>query len=249
MGVRIGFVLLLLAGTAHADVQTSHPLVFDDEPWPDLYEPPKIAIPRTRYVEIDPPQPRYEEPHPWRLAGAIGVGFGSFLVNNVDVGTVVQGHLDGGLRKERLLLFVGYDLMSLTLPASTLEARGMFEAGTGHGLMHRLGGNVRYGYGRAGCKDVGVELWAEGGVGVEQFRWDDGGVWTRPDLSIGLGGSFWVMNDTEHGAFSAGIRITVAPRNDVTGAPATCGGPCDSATPPTGYDRSFLFDMKLMFGK
>jgi hypothetical protein len=242
-------LLLLFASVAHADDK----LVFDDEldPVPD-----NMQIGRRHNTLADEPAPRVhlrddrdDRDNAWKVEGALGVGWGTFLVNNVDVGTVTQGHLDGGLRSGRLLLFAGYDLMSLTLPAQMSQVRGELDPGNGRGLMHRFGGNARYSYGRAGCRDVGVDLWAEAGVGVEHFRWDAGGVWTRPDLSLGLGGSWWLLGDKQHGALSAGIRITIAPRGDVAGAPIACAGPCDQATSPTGWDRSFLFDLKLSFGK
>jgi hypothetical protein len=219
----------------------------------------RSAVRHDDLVEVaEAPRPPDPTPAPpardeldarWRLAGAIGVGFGSFLVDGHDVGTVTQGHLDGGLRNGRLLVFAGYDLMSLTLPADALALRGVLDPSNGRGLMHRLGANARYSYGRAGCRDTGVDLWAEAGVGIEHVRWDAGGTWSRPDLALGLGASWWGLGEKQHGGLSAGLRITLARRDDVAGAAVACGGPCDVATPPTGWDRSFLFDVKLMFGK
>jgi hypothetical protein len=48
----------------------------------------------------------------WRAEGGVGVRFGSMLVNNLDVGTVKQGHLDGGMRNGRLWIYGEYDLNS-----------------------------------------------------------------------------------------------------------------------------------------
>ena len=44
----------------------------------------------------------------WRLAAGVGARFGSFLVDNAGVGTVIPGHLAAGWRKGRLWLFAEY---------------------------------------------------------------------------------------------------------------------------------------------
>lgn len=188
----------------------------------------------------------------WRLEGGFGWRFGSFLVNNISTGTVKPGHLDVGLRKGRLLLNTEYQLMGLELPGmavGTIRGEGSVPLTSGRGLMHRIGGNARYSFGRIGEHDGGADLWVEGGVGLQHFRWDAGGTWTRPDISLGFGGASWGQGDDKHGGLSVGLRINLARRSDAEGAPVACGGPCDMATKPTGWDRSFLFDITLMFGK
>ena len=184
----------------------------------------------------------------WRLSGGIGVRFGSFLVDNAGVGTVIPGHLDGGWRKGRWWVFGEYSLMSLTLPATEIAARSTTGVGNGRGLVHRLGGHARWSFSRVGCRDAGLDLHVEGGLGAQILRWDGGGVWTRPDVALGLGGTVWGAGRREHGGFSIGLRVHLAPRRDVLG-PATCAGPCDAPTRPTGIDRSFLFDMTILLGK
>lgn len=185
----------------------------------------------------------------WRASGGIGARFGSFLVDNAGVGTVIPGHIDGGLRKGRMWVYGEYSLMSLTLPEGELIARGVTTLGNGHGLMHRLGGNVRWSFGRAGERDGGVDLYAEAGLGMQMFRWDAGGVWARPDVALGIGGAGWGASRRKHGGFSVGLRIHLSRRDDAGLGAVSCAGPCDAPTKPTGMDRSFLFDMTVLFGR
>lgn len=199
-------------------------------------------------AEREPWKPKDYLSERWRLSGGIGVRFGSFLVDNVGTGTAIPGHLDLGWRKGRTYVFGEYSLMSLTLPEDELVARGIALGGEARGLVHRLGGHARWSFSRVGCRDAGLDLHVEGGLGAQLIRWDGGGVWTRPDLALGLGATTWGAGRHEHGGFSVGLRIHLAPRRDVRG-PATCAGPCDYATRPTSIDRSFLFDMTIVLGK
>jgi hypothetical protein len=187
----------------------------------------------------------------WRLAAGAGLRWGTFLVNNIDTGTNMQAHLDLGLRKRRWWIGAEYALMATTLPAEELATRAVdpMLAGDVDGLVHRLGGLVRYSISRLGSRDAGFDVYVEGGAGLQHLRWDDGGAWTRPDLSLGMGIGTWVLGETDHAGLTVGLRITLAPRNDVKGARPTCAGPCDQPTPPTGVDRSFLFDITVPFGK
>ena len=191
----------------------------------------------------------------WRLTAAIGVRFGSFRVNGASSGTAIPFHVDLGARKNRLVLYASYDVLGIDIDVpdgAQVTARGAttVDLGDGSGLVQRIGANARYALGRAGEHDGGFELWAEGGVGMQHVRWDAGGVWTRPDVALGLGGTILGLGAHEHGGFSLGLRVMLAPRSDVAaGAPAVCGGPCDRATAPAGWDRSFLFDMTVPFGR
>lgn len=222
-------------------------------------EPPTTAVVAQPPPEIDPPPVRHDEDRDrwrrWRLTGAIGVRFGSFRVNGASSGTAIPFHVDLGVRKDRLVLYASYDVLGIDLDVpdgAQVTARGAttVDLGDGSGLVQRVGANARYGFARAGEHDGGFELWAEGGIGVQHVRWDAGGVWTRPDIALGLGGTILGLGKHEHGGFSLGLRIMLAPRSDVAdGAPAVCGGPCDRATAPAGWDRSFLFDMTVPFGR
>jgi len=51
------------------------------------------------------------------------------------------------------------------------------------------------------------------------------------------------------GGLGVGLRMMFTPRTDVEGAMPACGGPCDQASAPAGWDRSFLFDITVTFGK
>ena len=56
-----------------------------------------------------------------RLEGAIGVRFGSYLVNNVSTGSNVGRHVDGGLRHDRWFVYGEYGLMSIDVPLGELD--------------------------------------------------------------------------------------------------------------------------------
>ena len=186
-----------------------------------------------------------------RFEGAIGARFGSYLVNNVSTGSNVQGHIDGGLRSDRWFVYGEYGLMSLDVPLTELAARGdgALSVGNGRALMHRIGGHARYSYGRIGESDGGFDLYAEAGLGMQRIQWDAGGEWNRPDVSLGLGLAGFGFNANRHGGLGVGLRMMFTPRTDVEGAMPTCGGPCDQASAPAGWDRSFLFDITVTFGQ
>ena len=182
----------------------------------------------------------------------MGVRFGSFHVDGSGVGTVIPIHFDAGLRKKRWLVYAEYDLMSLTAPTREVAAAhgSTLTVGGSSGLMHRGAANLRWIFGRAADRSGGGgEVWAETGVGMQHFRWDEGGVWTRPDLSFGAGMTVLGMNKRRHGGFSVGVRVTLARRSERASGDPACGGPCDYATRPTGLDRSVLFDMTVLFGR
>ncbi len=202
-----------------------------------------------RVVPGERADPRFAQP---RLALGVGVRFGSFQINNHAAGTISQGHFDIGVRKHRLWIATEYALASVTIDAGTaIAARGAdaIAADDASGLVHRFGAFARYSFSRLGCNDAGFDLYGELGGAAQHLRWDDGGAWTRPEILVGLGMSGWGLSKTEHGGLAVGLRISIAPRSDVDGAGATCAGPCDYATRPTGWDRSFLLDLTLMFGK
>ncbi len=182
-----------------------------------------------------------------RLEGGLGIRMGSMLVDNRSVGGH-PGHLDLGWRADRLFLYGEYELASLTYPMPASAAREL-EVGSGTGLAHRFTANARWSYGRIGEHDGGTDLWAEIGAGFERIAWDAGGNWTRPQLALGLGLAGWGASEDKHGGLSFALRVTLSHRNDVERAPESCGGPCDTPTTPTGWDRAFLFDITLMFGR
>ncbi len=97
------------------------------------------------------------------------------------------------------------------------------------------------------------DIWLEGGVGYEHLTWRSGGVLNRPDLALGFGwqSNFVMDRHSDHprylGPYFA-LRALVAEGPD-TGAEATCGGPCDRATAPSGTDVSFMFHIGLNWGR
>jgi hypothetical protein len=184
---------------------------------------------------------------------AVGYRSGGAIVEGVDVGHVRGGHIDAGVRLlPRLLLYGEYDLTGLTYPAPDDRdgaARIGVTSPTGStGLQHRVGANARYTFDRLGASDVGLAFWAEGGPGIEHYVWDSGGVWTRPDFAIGLGTTSWVRVDHKYSGISFAVRATFAPKNSV-GTAVSCGGPCDSATTASGWDRSVMWDLSMLFGR
>ncbi len=198
--------------------------------------------------------PGFAHADDWLPQGGIGVRFGSFPVDGIGTGTAIPFHLDGGMRHGRLFFYAEYDHLSLALDQPSVPptvARGTTSAASASGVVHRGALDARWAFGRAGDRDVGDEMWLEAGLGVQHFIWDAGGVWTRPDLSLAVGTTFFVDDSPrERGGLTLALRVTLAQRNDVSDAsPATCGGPCDMATRPTGWDSSVMFDMTLLFGR
>lgn len=187
--------------------------------------------------------------HDWRLEGGFGFRAGSQTVDgtHVDFGDPIV--VEGGVRQNRLYVFGEYSIAEMTFPYSgNVQALGKANGATG--LMQRVGATAQYSFSRAGERDGGIDLYAEGGVGWEHLQWDEGGVMTRPDLALGLGTNMWGAGRHKHGGLSMGVRVQLSPRNDVNaGAPSTCAGPCDYATPPSKWDRSILFDMTVHFGR
>ena len=123
------------------------------------------------------------------------------------------------------------------------------------GTMTRLGLTTRYSLVPLGG-DNGVatgDIWLEGGVGLEHVAWRSGGVLERPDVALGLGWQADIVMDGKSAHprylgpyFALRTFIAQGPASD---AMATCGGPCDRATRPSGTDVSFMFHMGLNWGR
>lgn len=193
--------------------------------------------------------PAAADPH---VEAAVGYRWGSALVDGVDVGHVGGADLQVGARlRGKLLLYGEYDLSSLTFPASPTgldEARVGIATPTGSsGLEHRLGTNARYSFNRIGDPDGGMDFWAEAGAGIEHYVWDRGGVWTRGDFDIGLGTSMRMRSSGMVHGMTFSVRGTFAPKSNV-GSQVSCGGPCDTPTAPTGWDRSVMWELALFWG-
>jgi hypothetical protein len=182
---------------------------------------------------------------------AIGVRVGSFLVNGDGSGFAIAGHVDGGVRLGRWLVYGEYGLYDASEPPpeeGAITPRDIPRPPR-DGIMHRFGANVRFAVLHMSDYDDALDLFVEGGLGVQHFRWDAGGVWTRRDLALGVGVSFMSAENGRHLGATLGARVLLSGRNDVTGdEPVFCGGPCDHATGPTTVDRSIMFDLTFHFG-
>jgi hypothetical protein len=187
------------------------------------------------------------------LETSVGYRWGDALLDGVDVHHVEGVHLDVGVRlRPTLLVYAEYDLLGMTYPAPSATAGAASLLPTtptgSSGLEHRFGANARYALQRLGGRDAGVAFWLEGGLGVEHYVWDSGGVWTRPDFAVGLGMTYWLRGRHNYDAINFAVRGTFGPKNDV-GPGLSCGGPCDTPTTASGWDRSITADVSLTFGR
>ncbi len=196
-----------------------------------------------------------------RFEGSFGLRVGSFNVG--PVGAVGFGyHLDAGERFDRLQLIGEYSYLSISETPPTTESTGTAAMGTTtpatdlpSGFVHRFGADARYSVARFIGGDsltVRGDFWLEGGLGVQMIRWDRGGELRRGDVAFGFGGQVSFRFGDQH-AKHVGIYYSLfatfarAP-DSYTNQPPTCAGPCDMATRPVGIDRSFLFNLGLIFG-
>jgi hypothetical protein len=185
----------------------------------------------------------------------VGYRWGGALVDGVDVHHTDGAHLDAGLRvTPPLYVYLEYDVTELTFPApvgptaAAAQTAGAANAPTGStGLQHRLGADARYAFERLGSRDGGLTFWVEGGPGVEHYTWDAGGVWTRADFAVGLGATMWARGRRYVNGVSFAVRGTFAPHG--VGPAVVCGGPCDTATTASSWDRSVTADVSLAFGR
>ncbi len=258
----IGLAILAFAAPGRAHAETVDPDSIDPigpiaakRPPPDEAITVDAPVPTPELATHDCCHRATDRYARWRLSGGVGIRFGSYTVNGDSTGAAIPFHVDLGVRRRRTFLFGSYDALSIdaSVPAidpmnTTARNSAITQLGDGSGLVHRIGATARYTLARFGEHDGGFDLWSEAGLGVQHVRWDAGGIWTRPDLAVGLGATMLYLGKHQHAGFSIGFRVLIAPRNDTDGAPAVCGGPCDEATPPNGSDRSFMFDLTLPFG-
>jgi hypothetical protein len=179
-------------------------------------------------------------------------GFG-MLVGSYDVGPIsgpaIGYHAEVGRRFGTLALFGEYNMLSMG-ESSTTEEEPV------RGILHRGALNVRYTFAEVGGgRKVPVQgaFWVEGGLGRHVVYWHEGGKLSRNDVGLGVGGqvNFRVGREKPQVfGFYYAFRTTIAqsPTADET-APATCGGPCDEATPPSSNDLGLHFNMGLEWGR
>lgn len=189
-----------------------------------------------------------------RWEGAFGIRVGDYRAGAFD-GTAFGFHLDGGMRFDRVQLLAEYSLLEVSqdVPAAS-DAMGAQAMTTTDGLVQRVGLDARYSLGKLASEDIPLrgDFWIEGGVGEELLQWQLGGEMHRPDVSFGFGGQFsgrFGRAHDHHAGLYYALKATFA-RAPASYAdlPATCAGPCDTATRPIGIDRSFLFNLGILFG-
>jgi hypothetical protein len=248
----IGLAILAFAAPGHAHAENV-PIPMDTTTFPPIDEPFENPTPPVNTIE--PAGPAAREGSRWdmpRAFAAVGVRFGNFTINGDSSGTAIPFHIDAGLRRSRWLVFGSYDVLGVTAhvppPDDPARMTSSVSLGDGSGLAHRFGATARYSVGRFGESDGGLELWTEGGIGVQHLRWDAGGTLTRPDVTFGIGLTVIYLGREHHTGGTLGLHVMLSPRNDTSNTVPTCGGPCDTATAPGTLDRSFLFDITVPFG-
>jgi len=176
------------------------------------------------------------------------------------------------------LLTGGADVGDVTGPSSGVHASAGYRIGTvtvmgeyaylhvgdastdrlsRDGNLTRGGATVRFQVADVAKADgpLGLEFWAEAGVGVEHLSWQKGGVLDRPDLALGFGfeldGRGWSKSASgrqrHFGAYLA-LRALVARAPDSSADPM-CEGPCTAATEPSRNDVSLYFHFGLHWGR
>jgi hypothetical protein len=256
VAASIGLAILAFAAPGRARAESIDPIAAEKRP---LIEDPPLTESSVETTTA-PPQASWEQDRDrwknWRISGGAGVRFGSFTVNGDSTGAVVPFHVDLGARRRHTFLYGSYDVFGIDANVPALDpsadaatrAAVTAELGDGSGLVHRLGVNARRAFGSITEHDGGLEVWGEAGLGLQHIRWDAGGVWTRPDLALALGVTGLGLSKTSHAGFGLALRVLVSRRNDGDRAMPVCGGPCDEPTAPSGFDRSFLFDLSVPFG-
>ena len=181
-----------------------------------------------------------------RFEGALGALVGSQRIGWV-AGTGGGMHLDLGLRRERMMIYGEYDVLSVGESSyeNPAPVRGLFQRG---------GVSLRYSFAQFGGSDVPVrgDIWAEVGAGQEHVRWYEGGVLKRRDLSFGFGAqaTFRIGREKPRyvGIYYA-MKAWVAPSPGRKNNEPDCAGPCDYPTGPMPYDFGVFFNFGVPFGK
>jgi len=180
-----------------------------------------------------------------RLEARIGM-----LVGGGDVGDVTGPstgiHTALGARFGDGTVMVEYDYLGVGDAASDNVHR--------YGHMSRAGLTGRWSLFRTrDDAPVAGEWWAEAGVGAERITWNPGGILTRPDVVVGFGAEldgrpYWKSRHPRHLGMWVALRAMIA-RAPASDLPATCGGPCTMATPPSRNDVGIYFSWGMHFGR
>ena len=188
-----------------------------------------------------------DAPAPREVEGRIGMLLGGADVGDADGFSV---GVSGGL---------GYRIGDVTL-------RGLFDYyrvgdGSGEamdrkGRASRFGGALRYSFANTGWDShTPVDFWGEAGAGYEHVAWRNGGVLDRPNaefafgLDVGHRSAPNAHGDRHSIGYFMDFRTLVAQAPEITGAMATCSGPCTEATKPTRTDVSMFFELGVRWGR
>jgi hypothetical protein len=223
----------------------------DDEERPPLPPHAKLA------AGAEPPEilgPDFEEALRWR--SSVGVQVGSMTINDQSLDYILGITATSGIQLDRLIVRGEYTLSGVHYTGPNGLARGgLGTQSDTAGVMQRVGIAGRYAFGKLDSPSYvgepqGIgEMFIEGGAGWEHIAWDKGGVYQRPDVTIGIGLTGAVRGEHSRSGMTMAFRMYVGRRTDLDGAAPTCSAPCTEATPPTAWsDRSYMFDAEYTFG-
>lgn len=216
-----------------------------------------VLLAVSRVARADDDLPAFDHTLHWQAEPGLRVG--GLRLDGQTVGSV-GASLMFGARLGRVMLVADLSEMNASSsagdsPSSALGASAT-QPGSG-GTMDRVGGALRVYIARevlASDMLIG-DGWVTVGAGRETFTWDGGGVLSRGDAMVGLGGTFGLHGGTWHaderrwwGGMTCALYLVYAKRVDGI-QPVACAGPCDMATRPSSYDRSIVFDTSIPFGK
>ena len=185
-------------------------------------------------------------PAPRQIDGRVGM-----LIGGADVGDADGFSIGfaGGL---------GYRIGDVSLRGTFDYYRvgdGSDEAMQRRGRATRLGGAARYSFANTGADNtVAFDFWGEAGLGYEHVDWRQGGVLDRPSVELAIGFDMGGRGDPDRNGrrheagYYMAFRTLLAEAPPVSGAMATCGGPCDAATTPSRTDITMFADFGLHFG-
>lgn len=191
-----------------------------------------------------------EQPSPRRVEGRAGLLLGGSDVGDADGFSV--GITTGlGYRVGDVTLRGRFDYYRVGDSSDEYMPR--------RGRGTRVGAALRYSFANSGEPDrerggVGVDFWAEAGLGYEHVAWRRGGVLDRPSGELALGfeldgfGRRNARGRRRHVGYFMAFRSFFGQGPEMDG-PAICAGPCTAATKPSRTDVSMFFEFGLHWGR
>lgn len=171
----------------------------------------------------------HAEDDPFHAAPARAIGL-AFVAHVTHIGGQVESgtgaDLELALGSGRWQYFAEGSLSHVDA-GSTMAGAPEYDA---HGWMGRGGVGVRW-LARQFVFDPGgaAELYLEAVTGVEQYRWEDGGELTRPDLGAGIGMQMraWALRGA---TLRLGARVVFTPTDRTASLVACRGSGCPIGT-------------------